>query len=211
MKISKKDARMWMAFFASLPEDEPLLPRQQEIALAAVSQIEAAADAARRSAAPRDPGAEVARGAHVLRRSRRQVPAGLPLVPAGHGVERRPQDQPLQRALPLLLRLWRARPHRAHRRGLLGDRRRALPRGGHRPAAVHLRRADRHLLRLPRAVHGNRACTTAVRRALPRRRHPPAHVHQRHTRHRGKPARAWARRVWTSCASIWARRTAPTA
>ncbi len=45
MKISKKDARMWMAFFASLPEDEPLLPRQQEIALAAVSQIEAAADA----------------------------------------------------------------------------------------------------------------------------------------------------------------------
>lgn len=45
MKIAKKDALMWMEFFASLPEDEELLPRQQEIALAALSQIEAAVDA----------------------------------------------------------------------------------------------------------------------------------------------------------------------
>ena len=45
MKISKRDALMWMEFFASLPEDEALLPRQQEIALAVLSQIEAAADA----------------------------------------------------------------------------------------------------------------------------------------------------------------------
>ena len=45
MKISKSDALMWMEFFASLPEDEELLPRQQEIALAALSQIEVAADA----------------------------------------------------------------------------------------------------------------------------------------------------------------------
>ena len=45
MKISKKDALMWMEFFACLPEDEELLPRQQEIALAVLSQIEAAADA----------------------------------------------------------------------------------------------------------------------------------------------------------------------
>ena len=55
MKISKRDALMWMEFFASLPEDEALLPRQQEIALAVLSQIEAAADAraaALRSAIP---------------------------------------------------------------------------------------------------------------------------------------------------------------
>ena len=45
MKISKKDALLWFEFFASLPEDEELLPRQQEIALATFAQIEAAVDA----------------------------------------------------------------------------------------------------------------------------------------------------------------------
>ena len=34
MKISKRDALMWYSFFAQLPEDEPLMPRQQELALA---------------------------------------------------------------------------------------------------------------------------------------------------------------------------------
>lgn len=45
MKISKRDALMWMSFFAQLPDDEPLLPRQHELALAVISQIEAAEDA----------------------------------------------------------------------------------------------------------------------------------------------------------------------
>ena len=45
MYISKKDALAWFEFFAQLPEDEPLPPRQQEIALAALSQIEAAEEA----------------------------------------------------------------------------------------------------------------------------------------------------------------------
>ena len=44
MKISKRDARTWFAFFASLPEDQPLGPRQMEIALAVFSQIELAAE-----------------------------------------------------------------------------------------------------------------------------------------------------------------------
>ena len=44
MKISKKDALMWFEFFAMLPEDEELLTNQQEIALAAFAQIEAAID-----------------------------------------------------------------------------------------------------------------------------------------------------------------------
>ena len=44
MKISKRDALMWFEFFAMLPEDEPLLPRQQEIAYAVFAQIEAACD-----------------------------------------------------------------------------------------------------------------------------------------------------------------------
>lgn len=40
MHISKTDALTWYEFFATLPEDEPLLPRQQEIALAVLTQIE---------------------------------------------------------------------------------------------------------------------------------------------------------------------------
>ena len=45
MYISKKDALTWFEFFAQLPEDEPLMPRQQEIALATLAQIEAAEEA----------------------------------------------------------------------------------------------------------------------------------------------------------------------
>ena len=45
MKISKRDALMWYSFFAQLDEDEPLMPRQQEIALAVLSQIELAQEA----------------------------------------------------------------------------------------------------------------------------------------------------------------------
>ncbi len=45
MLISKADALAWFTFFAELPDDEPLLPRQQEIALATLSQIELAEEA----------------------------------------------------------------------------------------------------------------------------------------------------------------------
>ena len=45
MKISKKDALSWFEFFASLPEEEELMPGQQEIALSAFAQIEAAVKA----------------------------------------------------------------------------------------------------------------------------------------------------------------------
>ena len=44
MKISKKDALTWFKFFASLPEEEELMTRQQEIVYAAFAQIEAAVD-----------------------------------------------------------------------------------------------------------------------------------------------------------------------
>ena len=44
MKISKQDARMWFSFFAQLPEDEPILPRQMEIAWAVIAQIEDAVE-----------------------------------------------------------------------------------------------------------------------------------------------------------------------
>lgn len=44
MKISKKDALMWFEFFSSLPEDEEILPNQQELVYATFAQIEAAID-----------------------------------------------------------------------------------------------------------------------------------------------------------------------
>ena len=44
MNISKKDALSWFRFFAELPEDEPLGPRQEEIADAVFSQLELAAE-----------------------------------------------------------------------------------------------------------------------------------------------------------------------
>ena len=56
MFISKKDALAWFEFFCELPEDEPLPPRQQEIALATLSQIEAAEDARIRKLQAQIPG-----------------------------------------------------------------------------------------------------------------------------------------------------------
>lgn len=44
MKISKKDALLWFEFFAALPEEEALLPRQLEIVYATFAQMEAAVD-----------------------------------------------------------------------------------------------------------------------------------------------------------------------
>lgn len=45
MKIAKKDALTWFEFFAALPEEEELMTRQQEIAYAALFQIEEAVQA----------------------------------------------------------------------------------------------------------------------------------------------------------------------
>ena len=44
MKISKKDALAWFQFFAELPEEEQLMPYQQEIVYAVLAQIEAAVE-----------------------------------------------------------------------------------------------------------------------------------------------------------------------
>ena len=56
MKISKKDALMWFRFFASLPEEESLMPRQQEIALAVFAQIERAVERRNAALAAQIPG-----------------------------------------------------------------------------------------------------------------------------------------------------------
>ena len=56
MKIAKKDALAWFRFFAALPEEEPLLCRQQEIALAVFAQIETAVDLRRQDMLKAIPG-----------------------------------------------------------------------------------------------------------------------------------------------------------
>ena len=56
MKISKKDALMWFHFFAQLPEEEEILPRQMEIAYAALAQIERAVNAQNQKLASEIPG-----------------------------------------------------------------------------------------------------------------------------------------------------------
>ena len=44
MKISKQDALMWFSFFAALPEDEEIMPRQMEIVYAVFAQLEDAVE-----------------------------------------------------------------------------------------------------------------------------------------------------------------------
>ena len=62
MKISKKDALMWFRFFAELPEDETLMPNQQEIAYAAFYQIERAVNARREKMMQEIPGLKCLEG-----------------------------------------------------------------------------------------------------------------------------------------------------
>ncbi|MGN1367831.1 MAG: radical SAM protein [Aristaeellaceae bacterium] len=62
MKISKRDALMWFSFFAQLDEEETLLPHQQEIALATLSQIEVAEEARIRALRAEIPGLQTLGG-----------------------------------------------------------------------------------------------------------------------------------------------------
>ena len=56
MKISKQDALSWFSFFASLPEEEELAPKQMEIVFAVFAQIEAAVNARREALKAEVPG-----------------------------------------------------------------------------------------------------------------------------------------------------------
>ena len=56
MKIAKKDALAWFRFFAELPEEEQLLPRQQELVYAVLAQIEDAVEARNAALAAEIPG-----------------------------------------------------------------------------------------------------------------------------------------------------------
>ena len=82
MKISKKDALMWFRFFAELPDDEELMPHQQEIALAALAQIETAVN---------------------KRGQQGGVSARMLLLFVGHRAERGTQDEQMQCSMQILL------------------------------------------------------------------------------------------------------------
>lgn len=62
MKISKKDALLWFRFFCELPEDEPLMPHQQELAFAVFAQIEEAVEARNAEKLAAIPGAKSLQG-----------------------------------------------------------------------------------------------------------------------------------------------------
>lgn len=62
MKISKRDALMWFTFFADLPEEEELPPRQQELVYATLAQIEAAVDARNEALLAAIPGLKTLQG-----------------------------------------------------------------------------------------------------------------------------------------------------
>ena len=62
MYISKKDALMWFEFFAMLDEQEDILPRQQEIILATLAQIERAVEARREEMKAQIPGLKSLQG-----------------------------------------------------------------------------------------------------------------------------------------------------
>ncbi len=62
MKISKKDALMWLEFFAELPEGEEILPHQQEIILATLAQIETAVEARNEALKAQIPGLKSLQG-----------------------------------------------------------------------------------------------------------------------------------------------------
>ena len=86
MKIAKKDALTWFTFFAQLPEEEELLPRQQEIVYAALSQIEEAVEArdAKRMAEIR--GLKTLEGRTYFVGDERRFPAGCRSCLTGTGL-----------------------------------------------------------------------------------------------------------------------------
>ena len=86
MKISKKDALNWYRFFSQLPEEEPLGPQQQEIALSVLSQIEASVEAANRALLDNIPGLQTLQGRTFYVGDSRLFPRGCISCLTGTGL-----------------------------------------------------------------------------------------------------------------------------
>ena len=81
MKISKKDALMWFRFFSELPDDEELLPNQQEIAYATFYQIERAVNARREKMMADIPGLKCLEGRTYFVGKEEDFPRGCKSCP----------------------------------------------------------------------------------------------------------------------------------
>ena len=86
MKISKKDALSWFEFFAALPEDEEISPRQMEIALSVFYQIEGAVSAHHAELMKRIPGLKTLAGRTYYVGDDGRFPAGCRSCLLGTGL-----------------------------------------------------------------------------------------------------------------------------
>ena len=86
MKISKKDALSWFEFFAALPEEEEISPRQMEIALSVFCQIEAAVSAHHAELMKQIPGLKTLAGRTYYVGDENHFPAGCRSCLLGTGL-----------------------------------------------------------------------------------------------------------------------------
>ena len=86
MKISKKDALTWFEFFASLPEEEDLMPGQMEIALSAFAQIERAVNARHRELMEKIPRLKTLKGRTYFVGDEKKFPGGCRSCLLGTGL-----------------------------------------------------------------------------------------------------------------------------
>lgn len=86
MKISKRDARIWFSFFAELPEEEPLLPRQQEIVYATLAQIEDAVERQNDALLSQTPGVKTLEGRTLYVGDEARFPKGCRSCLTGTGL-----------------------------------------------------------------------------------------------------------------------------
>ncbi len=86
MKISKRDAQLWFSFFASLPEDEQLSPKQTEIVLATFAQIETAVNARRNALKADIPGLKTLENRTLYVGEETSFPAGCRSCLLGTGL-----------------------------------------------------------------------------------------------------------------------------
>ena len=86
MKISKREALAWFEFFAQMPGDEPLGPKQQEIAWAVIRQIEIAAEARRQALAEQIPNLKTQGGRTLYTGPDEKFPRGCLSCLMGRGL-----------------------------------------------------------------------------------------------------------------------------
>ena len=86
MKISKAEALQWFTLLSSLPEDQPLTPRQQEIVWAVLAQLESAAEARRDALAAQIPGLKTLAGRTAFVGDEKKFPRGCKSCLFGTGL-----------------------------------------------------------------------------------------------------------------------------